>query len=137
MSNDHMRKLIDVVTDSYSDKFLINLLDLLRKKYPGTEFEIIGNKVKSNDDKLVIIAGKHETDKFVGVCLLDVDTGPYRGVLKQAIQNTTEKLLEQSQDKDPALFIVRPNKNPKAWEHIAESLGYPLIQVDEESLSIF
>ena len=137
MSNDRMRELIDIVTDSYSDKFLLNLLDLLRKKYPGAEFEIIGNKVKSNDDELVIIAGEHETDEFVGVCMLDVDTGSYRGVLKQAIQNTTEKLLEQNQDKDPALFIVKPNKNPKAWSHIANNLGYPLIQVDEESLSIF
>ena len=132
-----MRELIDIVTDSYSDKFLLNLLDLLRKKYPSVEFEIIGNKVKSNDDELVIIAGEHETDEFVGVCMLDVDTGPYRGVLKQAIQNTTEKLLEQNQDKDPALFIVKPNKNPKAWSYIANNLGYPLIQVDEESLSIF
>lgn len=136
MSRDHMRELIDIVSDSYSDKFLLNLLDLLRKKYPNVEFEIVGNKVKSNDNELVIIAGEYETDKFVGVYMLDVDTGPYRGVLKQAIQITTEKLLEQNQDKNPALFIVKPNKNPKAWNHFAESLGYKLIQVDEALLSI-
>lgn len=137
MSSDRMRELINIVSDSYSDKFLLNLLDLLRKKYPDVEFEIIGNKVKSDDNKLVIIAGEHETDEFVGVYMLDIDTGPYHGVLKKAIQITTEKLLEQRQDKDPALFIVKPNKNPKVWDHIANSLGYKLIQVDESSLPIF
>lgn len=110
-----------------------NLLSILQKKYPDTEFELRSDGgVNSEDMELVVIAVAMQEDDYVGCYMWDVDTGPYKGALAQAIKQTTEELLHNNPGSKPALFIGGDNQNPVAWAHIAKKLNYKLITEDDD-----
>lgn len=106
------------------------LVDMLREKYPNTKFSIEGDKVTSDDNQFVAIADLTEEEGYGGVWVWDVDTGPYRGVLGNAIQEATTQFIKQNPSLKPALFVDGDNQNPEAWTAIAAKLGYTLIDED-------
>lgn len=106
------------------------LVNMLREKYPNTKFSIEGDKVTSDDNQFVAIADLSEEEGYGGVWVWDVDTGPYRGVLGNAIQEATTQFIRQNPSLKPALFVDGDNQNPEAWTAIAAKLGYTLIDED-------
>lgn len=106
------------------------LVNMLREKYPNTKFSVEGDKVTSDDNQFVAIADLSEEEGYGGVWVWDVDTGPYRGVLGNAIQEATTQFIRQNPSLKPALFVDGDNQNPEAWTAIAAKLGYTLIDED-------
>lgn len=112
--------------------FKNNLLSILQQKYPDAEFRLRSDGVESTDGQLTVIADTAEEGNYVGCFMWDVATGPYKGALAQAIQQTTDQLLQSNPGKKPALFISGDNQNPEAWSHIAKKLKYKLITDEDE-----
>ena len=128
-ANEFLKQYVTEDTEQIS--FLDNLLKLLQQKYPDAEFETRSDRVESLDGELTVIADVMEEGDYVGCYMWDVNTGPYTGVLSNAIKQTTEQLLRANPGKKPALFIMGDNDNPEAWSHIAQKLGYRLITDDD------
>lgn len=112
--------------------FKKNLLSILQQKYPDAEFRLRSDGVESADGQLTVIADTAEEGRYVGCFMWDVSTGPYKDALAQAIQQTTDQLLQANPGKKPALFISGDNQNPEAWSHIAKKLKYKLITDEDE-----
>jgi len=143
-----MRKLINIMegVEQQNVNFVKIFADMLRRKYPDTEFNTSEEEISSADGKLQAtawsitdpseLAQEYDDPSLegcVGVAIWSITTGPYNNVLAKAIQTTTEKILNLVPESKPALITDGQNGNLlRAMEHIAAKLGYPL--VDENGL---
>ena len=109
------KNLTELYNESDLPDFSYILINVLKQKYPGIQFNRTLDGVESEDG-------------YGGVWVWDVNVGPYKGVMTAAIRQTTELILKQHPNLKPAIFVDGENQNPRAWEAIAKKLGYKIIE---------
>lgn len=118
------------------------LINLLKRKYPSGKFADVGDGVETTQeeygagkDGLLVVA--EPTTKqvgentYVGMNVVVAYTGKYKGVLSQAIKESTENMLRRHPGSQPALFLRTSDESNGAWDAIAKTLGYKLMSMED------
>ena len=114
------------------------LINLLKSKYPTGKFVDVGDGVETTNEEYgkgksgLLVVGEPTVEEidgatYVGINVLVAYTGKYKGVLSLAIKQATEQMLRLVPHSKPALFLRTSDESGGAWDKIATSLNYKLI----------
>lgn len=116
------------------------LIRLLKAKYPTGKFVDVGDGVETTNEEygkgkpglLVVcelVTEEIDGSAYVGINVVVAYTGKYTGVLSSAIKQATEQMLRLVPNSKPALFLKTSDESNGAWDKIATSLNYKLVNM--------
>ena len=114
------------------------LIKLLKTRYPTGKFVDVGDGVETTNEEYgkgkpgLLVVGEPTTEEiggstYVGINVVVAYTGKYKGVLSSAIKQATEQMLRLVPNSKPALFLKTSDESGGAWNKIATSLNYKLV----------
>jgi len=133
------------ISGAKPNEFLKVFLSIVAKKYPNSTWKVKSEdeimSVETDTDKVAALSARsikvpalnpENTSKpfYVGPVIENAFTKEYKGVLGESIKIHSTNLLRKHKDALPALFAVKENWDPEAWEYIANKYNVTLITDD-------